>query len=195
MAPSDAVLGFRPHTYWTAAVALAGPAEAPRVLVRRRIVFAEGAERSVYHQAAEAPAGSAPALLERVRAATTAKARREIARLVADLAADGVRVRRAVTAAASAKLPARIEDIVASHSRIHTAEGSFYRDVVAAACAAAGLEVVRVEERELLALVCDLLACDRTALASRLQAMGRALGPPWSVDQKLATQAAWLQLA
>ena len=32
-APSLAVLGFRPHTYWTAVVALAGRADAPHVIV------------------------------------------------------------------------------------------------------------------------------------------------------------------
>ena len=50
--PDAAVLGFRPHTYWTAVVALAGPLAAPRVILRQKMVFAAGEERLAYHQAA-----------------------------------------------------------------------------------------------------------------------------------------------
>ena len=60
-AQTIAVLGFRPHTYWTAVVAVAGEADAPQVIERRRIVFASGDERSVFHQAAEAPPARASA--------------------------------------------------------------------------------------------------------------------------------------
>jgi hypothetical protein len=191
--PSIAVLGFRPHTYWTSAVALSGPLDAPRVLERRRVVFAAGKERSVYHQA-EADPARGPALLAEVRAATEANAAREIGALVADLQRDGLAVSLAATAAASAKLPDRLADILRSHALMHTAEGSFYRDVVAAACASVGLEVERVVERELAAQVGDRLGVGASAVEARLKIMGAALGPPWSEDFKLATLAAWLHL-
>ncbi len=189
-----AVLGFRPHTYWTAVVALAGEAQAPRVLHRRRIVFAEGGERFAYHQAAETDLDRAAALIEAVRAATVANAAREVGQLVSDLAAGGVTVRLAATPAGTAKLPDALEDILHAHSRIHAAEGTFYRDVVAAGCAGVGLEVRRVVERELPALVCDRIDIKPAELEARLKAMGAALGPPWSEDYKLATQAAWICL-
>ena len=123
-----------------------------------------------------------------------ANAVREIAALIADLQQDGVTVRVAVTAAASGKLPERLEDILRAHSRIHAAEGDFYRDVVAAACETVGLEVHRVVERDLPALTGALLRLDRAALDGRLKQMGAELGPPWSEDYKLATQAAWIRL-
>lgn len=191
--PSIAVLGFRPHTYWTSAVALAGSLDEPRVLERRRVVFAAGSERSVYHQA-EADPARGPALLAEVRAATETNAAREIGALVADLQRDGLGIRCAATAAATAKLPERLEDILRSHAMMHTAEGSFYRDVVAAACASVGLQVERVVERELSALVGDRLGVNPAAVEARLKTMGAALGPPWSEDYKLATLAAWLHL-
>lgn len=191
--PTSAVLGFRPHTYWTAAVALAGPADSPQVIERRKIAFAAGDERFVYHQAAEAPE-EAEALLTTVRASTCANAVREIAALIADLQLAGLEVRIAVTAASSAKLPPRLADIITSHSRIHAAEGSFYRDVVAKACAAAGLEVRRPVERDLPRLVAGRLGLDEGGLDARLKAMGVALGPPWGEDQKLAALAAWTGL-
>ena len=193
-APTFAVLGFRPHTYWTAVVALEGPAETPRVLERRRIVFADGDERFAYHQAAETDLAGAATLIDAVRAATVANAEREIGAVLADLRRGGVSVRLAATPAGTAKLPDALEDILHAHSRIHAAEGTFYRDVVAAGCAGAGLEVRRVVERELPALVCDLIDIKPAELDARLKAMGVALGPPWSEDYKLATQAAWICL-
>ena len=192
--PSLAVLGFRPHTYWTAVVALAGEPDAPRLIERRRIDFAAGEERLVYHRAAEVSLAEAESLLVKVRTATEANAAREIGALLADLRRPGVLPRLAVVLAGIAKLPERLEDILRFHARMHAAEGIFYRDVVAQACHAVGLEVRRVVERELPALVGDLLGVKAFELHARLKDMGVAHGPPWSEDYRLATQAAWLHL-
>ncbi len=188
-----AVLGFRPHTYWTAAVALAGPADAPRVLARHKIVFAAGAERSVYHQAAEAPEGEAERLIERVRASVTANAWAGIGALQELLAKDGVVVRTAVVPTGGRTLPA-LAEIARVHTLQHAAEGEFYRDAVADGCGGLGMAVGRPVERELAALVADRLGESREALQARLKAMGAALGSPWSEDQRLATLAAWTGL-
>ena len=192
--PSIAVLGFRPHTYWTAVVALTGPPDAPQVLERRRIVFAIGHERFAYHQAEAMDLAAGEAFIETVRTATRANAAREIQAFLADLQRDGVTVRSAVTAAATAKAPDSLQAILRSHALMHAAEGSFYRDVVADACAALGLEVHRVAERDMPRLVCSLLHVDAPTLDARLKAIGQALGPPWSEDYRLATEAAWAQL-
>jgi hypothetical protein len=191
--PVFAVLGFRPHTYWTAVVALTGQPDAPRVIERRRITFAAGEERFVYHQAA-ADSAKAASLIDGVRAATEANAGREIGTLLADLRRDGVSIRIAVVPAGMAQLPDKLEDVLRAHTRMHAAEGVFYRDVVAQACRVTGLEVRRVVERELTALVCDLLGVKAPALEARLKEVGAELGPPWSEDYRLATQAAWLHL-
>jgi hypothetical protein len=190
-APTFAVLGFRPHTYWTAVAALAGRPKSARVIERRRIVFANGDERFVYHQAAEADPARREAMIEGVRAATVANAAREIATLIADLQRDGVGVRFAATSAASVQRPATLDEVLAAHSRIHAAEGNFYRDVVASACEAVGLRARRVVERDLPGQVAALLGVPAPALAARLKTMGAELGPPWSEDYRLATQAAW----
>ncbi|HXQ11254.1 MAG TPA: hypothetical protein VN805_09710 [Caulobacteraceae bacterium] len=188
------VLGFRPHTYWTAAVALAGSADAPEVVERRRITFATGDERMVYHRAAEVPAAEAPALVAQVRSAVEVHASQAVKAMVADLARAGRRVRAAVVPTAGLKLPGRIEDIVRVHARMHAAEGELYRDIVADACAGLGLKVHRVVERELFALASDRVGTSEAVLKMRLQAIGAALGPPWSEDQKLAMLAALIHL-
>ncbi len=192
--PQAAVLGFRPHTYWTAVVALAGPASAPRVLAREKIVFATGAERLIYHQAAEAAAERAAPMIEANRVVTEANTARALRGILDRLKGAGTEARLAVVPKGTAKLPDDLADILSVHTRMHAAEGVFYRDVVAAACATLGLEVERAVERELPALVGDVLGVDETTVQSRLKLMGAELGAPWSVDQRLATLAAWLHL-
>jgi hypothetical protein len=192
--PSFAVLGFRPHTYWTSAVALAGPADAPRVIERRRITFATGPERSVFHRAEQTDLATARVLIEEVRAATEANAARDIGALVEDLKRDSVSVLIAVVPESMNKLPEALEDIMKMHARMLATTGNFYRAVVATACARVGLQVHRAVERELPALAGDLLGVNIAAVDARLKIMGAALGPPWSEDYKLATLAAWLHL-
>ena len=188
------MLGFRPHTYWTAAVALAGSIEAPEVVERRRITFASGDERNVYHHAAEIPPADAPALVERVRVAVRANIGAGVGAFLSELRRDGWTVRAAVAPTGGLRLPERIEDIVRVHARMHAAEGELYRDLVADACRDLGLVVHREVERELIPLACDRIGTSEAALKTRLQAMGAKLGPPWSEDQKLATLAALLHL-
>lgn len=192
--PGVAVLGFRPHTYWTAVAAVGGTVDAPQVLERRRLTFAGEAERFIYHQAAEGELALAPARIETARTACIAKAAAEIRAVLADLAREGVTVRAAVVPAATAKLPEALADILASHARIHSAEGSFSRDAIAAACEAAGLAVRREVERELPALAADLLGVAPPQLSACLKSMGVSLGPPWGEDFKLCVIAAWLHL-
>ena len=194
MSPSVAVLGFRPHTYWTAVVALTGDPDAPQVVERRRVVFAIDLERFIYHQAAEADPAQAVAMIAGARAATEANAAHEIATLIAELQLIDLDVRAAVAPAGTAKVPGTLSDILRSHSAIHAAEGNFYRDVVAAACQAVGLQVHRVFERDLPGLVAARLGVYGAELDARLKAMGAALGPPWSEDYRLATLAAWSHL-
>ena len=190
--PLLAVLGFRPHPYWTAAVALTGPADAPRLLERRRIDFAAGDERSVYHRVETMAADAARDWIARVWAACEADARRGVGDLVKDLGEADVALGVAVVPVGRGKPLDKLENILSSHSHMHAAEGDFYRGVVASACTNLGLEVRRAVERDLAGAVAKLLGGE--APDARLKAMGAALGPPWTEDQKLATLAAWSAL-
>jgi hypothetical protein len=185
-------LGFRPHTYWTAAVALAGPRDAPRVIERRRIDFAAGDERHVYHHVEGMAPDEATKWIAKTRVAVLGNTQRGVDAFVKDLAASGLEPAAAIVPVGRKKAPDRLEDVLKSHSQIHAAEGDFYRAVVAEACAALGLEVRRVVERDLPALVSALI--EAPPIEARLRAMGQTLGPPWTEDQKLATLAAWSAL-
>jgi hypothetical protein len=166
-------LGFRTHSGWAAAVAVAGSIEQPVVLERRRIAIARG-PRQPYHAAEPLDFAPAEALIGKCRkealelaAAAVEELRREFGALCA-----GVLVGR------PRPLPP-LADILKSHAAIHTAEGVFYREVMIDVCGRCGLRVVRVPEADMTARVASL----------------PKLGPPWTVDEKLATLAAAVSLS
>jgi hypothetical protein len=189
-----AVLGFRPHTYWTAAVALAGPVEAPQVLERRKLTFASGDEKFVYHQAETQTLEAAAANIDQVRGAVTGHVAQAVGELIAELESGGFRVSSAVAPKGAAKVPADLAGIIASHAAMHAAEGHFYRDAVVLGCEALGLSTHRILEKALKKTVAERLEADEAAVDEALKTMGATLGPPWSEDFKLATLAAWTRL-
>ena len=105
MSGRTAVLGFRPHTYWTAAVALAGDVAAPEVLMRRRIDFASGDERGVYHHVEGMPGDEAQAWIDQVWAAVEANCRRGLGALLEELGKTGVTLGVAVVPIARNRPP------------------------------------------------------------------------------------------
>jgi hypothetical protein len=192
--PETAVIGLRPHTCWTAAVVLAGPAHAPRVLERRRIVFAEGAERFVFHSAVKLELAAARGLIETVRGRTESNAKRGLTDLLESLERMGAAAALAVAPVGRGPPPGDLEAILRSRALMRAAEGRFYRDVLADACRRLGLEVARPAEHELGPLLAGRLGIGEPALETRVRELGATLGPPWSQDQRLAAQAAWLHL-
>jgi hypothetical protein len=83
--------------------------------------------------------------------------------------------------------------VLASHALIHAAEGEFYRDAVARACARANIGVARMRERDIEGWAAARIG--EAQLKTALAAFGKALGPPWTADEKRATMVAWLVLA
>jgi hypothetical protein len=90
---------------------------------------------------------------------------------------------RACGVVAKAGTMSELDVVLASHPRIHTSEGIFYRDVITEAAKAAGVRSRVVAPSEL------------DAKDPRLTDVGRAVGKPWNQDWKLAALAAWRVLA
>lgn len=187
-----AAFGFRTHTGWAAAVVAAPGC---KVLERRRIVFEPKATRFIYHRAAELSLKDAIALINSARQETVSAAQREIAQLIQALVRQGAKLEAACVPGGNAKIPEALAEILGAHSRIHAAEGAFYRNALADACAQLELTVVRAAERDLASIAARDLSCGEDELRKRLLALGKPLGPPWGEDQKLATLAALIALA
>jgi hypothetical protein len=161
-------LGVSPHTGWAACVVVGGSLAKPEVVANELIEILGDSERFCFHMAETMERADAAEWIANARRKAIANATRALAPLVAKGA--GVCAIVAKTGDAG-----KLDEILASHPRIHTAEGCFYRDVVRQACS-----------------VPVRLFAPSSLDASRV---GKLAAPPWGKDQKLAALAAWSAIA
>ena len=160
----ECAIGITVHTGWGACVVVGGSLRKPEIIGNTVIELLDGTERFCYHRAAEMKAASVPEWLGRVRARALAQARSALAPLLTSA------VRAGAIVAKDGVLP-DLETALATHMRIHLAEGLFYRDVFREACR---------------------IPCRTTPPASLdVTTVGKMDTKPWSRDQKLAALAAW----
>jgi hypothetical protein len=195
VAGPEATLGFRAHSGWAALVAVAGEAGEPAVVVRRRVELVRRSPRQPFHAAEGRPFASAEDLVRRAEDEATSLAGRAVEEAVEELRAGGHAPSAAgLLLAAGRPLPG-LPEILASHALIHAAEGALFRDALRRASRRCGLRLVEVSERELEDRAARSLRRPVTAIRARLAEWGRALGPPWTQDEKRAALVAWVALA
>ncbi len=193
-----AAVGLRAHSGWAALVALGGPADSPSVVSRRRLEMEDGSlagARQPYHAAEELELRAAQALLARCAGQAELLAWRSLHEVVDGLAAGGHRVVAGVVLMAANRPLPPLRAILASHALIHTADGEHFRAALRAAAARGGLAVSGVAERDVYENAAKALGLEEDVLIQRVAAFRKAVGPPWTQDEKLAAAAAWLALA
>jgi hypothetical protein len=176
-------------------VALGGAVEKPAVLLRRRIELAQKVPRQPFHAAEGRPFKQAEALIRRSTDESRTLASRAVQEARAELKSGGYDAGGfGLLLAAGRPLPV-LEQILASHALIHAAEGELYREALRDASREFGLSLTEVKEKELLDRAPRTLRLSSAELNRRLGEWGRAVGPPWRQDEKLATLVAWMALA
>ena len=191
-----AAIGFRAHSGWAALVVLAGPPRSPVVLDRRRVeLTTPGIPRQPFHAAENLPLLQAEKLIRRSETIAVDLAREALRAYLHDLRPRVHQVVAGGIVLASGRPLPHLASVLASHALIHTAEGELFRNALARACASCRLPVHRVPERELFDRASSVLRIPEGKLRTRLLALGRELGPPWTQDQKFAALIAWLALA
>jgi len=180
-------------------MAVAGNAAAAEILKRSRIDIvdrtAAGAVQP-YHfaqgqplAAAERHLANCAASSERLAFEGLHKAADEIRQSKAEI--DGC----AILMASGRPLP-ELSKILGSHPLIHTAEGEFFRQAFWRAAKRLKIQVTGFRERDLEQQARDVFGDAAAAEVDKTVAnLGKAIGPPWTADQKLATLAALLLLA
>jgi len=183
-----ASLGLRAHSGWAAMVAVSGGS----AILRLRIdITGPGiGAKQPYHAAEEMKLSQAQAFLKRTEKAAVAMAAAAVKGAIATLAGQGYRVAGAAVLLGAGKPLPDVAKILAAHPLIHTAEGVFFREVLRRACEHCGLAVTGIKEREVLEQCAGALGVPVVELQTRLSAMGKKLGPPWTQDEKLSTAAA-----
>ncbi|HEY1709695.1 MAG TPA: hypothetical protein VGG10_15610 [Rhizomicrobium sp.] len=193
-----AAIGFRAHSGWACAILLAGSKTAPDILDRRRVALYDPAiagSKQPFHHAEPMPFARGEAFIARCTRSSDALASVALRELRTVAEKNGVEIATCgITTASGRPLP-DLRSILASHTLIHAAEGEFNRDRLANACESAKVAVARVKERDVADWLAARLNLTDTALKTQLSVWGKALGPPWTADEKLATMAAWLALA
>lgn len=157
-------LGISVHTGWAACVVVGGSMRKPVIAANEIIDILGDDERFCFHMAAEMKAAEAAKWIARTREKALANARRALAPLLMkDVVACAIVAKNAD--------PGELDKVLASHSRIHAAEGCFYRDVLRDACSVA-VQIVPPSTLD-------------------VSTIGKLAPPPWGKDQKLAALAAW----
>lgn len=180
-----AALGFRAHSGWAAAVAVAGTQEHPIIVDRHRIVTADPAipgSRQPYHAAERLGLDQAEPLLCQCRDSSRLLALHAVSAMVTQLNRENFTVAGSGIVFASGRALPELATILRSHALIHTAEGEFFREILVHASEHCSLLVTRINERELR---------DEVKV---LNALGKSIGPPWTQDQKLASLAAFVAI-
>ena len=193
----SAALGFRAHSGWAVAVAVTGSRTGPIVLERRRIEIADAAipgSKQPYHSARELDIRKADELIRRCRNRSEALAAGAIDAMLVQLTEKHRMAGCGILVASGRPLP-DLEAILRSHALIHTAEGEFFREVLASASERRSLPVRRIKEREVWDRGVEVFHLESETLQQQIEDLGRSLGPPWRQDEKLASLAAWIALA
>jgi hypothetical protein len=191
-------VGFRVHSGWAAVVVLCGPWETPVVVERRKIQLVETftySFRQPYHTAEKMLREDAIKFIRGVQSEAKRLALSSLRALQKDLAEADFKIAGGTLLLASGRALPRLEQILASHALIHTADGELFRAGLRAACGRCNLPLEGIREKELFAMASKALCVQPAVLKRRVAAFGKALGPPWSQDEKFAALGAWLTLA
>ncbi len=192
-----AAVGFRVHSGWTALVAVALEKGQPIVLSRQRLQLVEIFSykfRQPFHTGEKLPFAEAGRFIAKVRAEAERLADRALHTLQQELQQRGYQLDRAGLLLASGRELPELEKILKSHALIHTADGELFREALAHASVARGIQVVQTKERDLLELCAKTFSLDPEKLLRQVTDLGKPFGAPWSQDEKFATLAAWLAL-
>jgi hypothetical protein len=194
----QAAVGFRVHSGWAAFVAVSLDKGWPVVLARQRVHLVETYTyefRQPYHTAEKMPLGDAREFVVRMQAEARRLAHRALRELASRTQEQGVELTRFGLLLASGRPLPELEKILASHALIHTADGELFREAILHASARCGLRGTCLRERELLEQAGQAFHRKPAALLRQVTELGRALGSPWTQEEKFATLAAWLALS
>jgi hypothetical protein len=157
-------MGISIHTGWGACVVVGGSLLKPEIVANEVIEILEDSERFCFHVAADMKRAAAEKWIARVREKAVVNARRALSHL----AAQGVSICAVVAKEGDT---GDLGAVLASHPRIHAAEGFFYRDVLRDACPVP-IRIVSPSSLD-------------------PSKVGKFAAAPWGRDQKLAALAAW----
>jgi hypothetical protein len=172
-----------------------GTIEEPRIRGRRRLTLVPSEDEAYtqpYHVAASLGAERGRGIVERCAAHAEQLAIDGLRGLADEIAP--MRLTSCAILTAKRTEPLDLEKTLRSHAFIHAAEGLLFREAIARAAVACGLELHVVAESDALATAAAAWNRKPGDIEKRLTDLRRTVGAPWTRDEKLATLAALLAL-
>lgn len=188
------VLGIAEHNGWAEFVVVGASGNAPVVRSRERVQLRERSlpSQPYHHEALAMPLAEAQDLVDRVTRAVAANARAALADVQSRHGAGTLVMQESPFV----RLPGTLAEVLESWHLTCAADGMMYREGLADAAAALGLDVVRYPRRsDPIALAADALEVSRERVDALLRELGRPLGKPWRKEHRLAAAAALWVLA
>lgn len=188
-------LGLKAHSGWAALVTLGTQDDHYLVVDRRRIELVEQTwAKQPYHAAEGLKSDVARDLVMRGVKSAHRVALRELREVVKR---EQKRSNKVVACAVLVTDPMpgwSVDEILAVHFRMHKAEGVLFRDALCDGAKRAGVQLVEIHEKKLLADGAKVFNCSEEELTQTIVALGKSVGPPWGKDQKEAGLAAMIAL-
>src|SRR5580692_5117652 len=188
-------IGFRVKTGRATAIVMAGPASAPRVLSRKSLQLFDPAipeSHQPFHAELELPPADSARVVPIALKAVERVALSALRELVGEVQPGLGSIVGISLVAGSATDP---ESIRNPHMRAHAREGQLFPHALAAAARTMGIPSATMVEAEVFASAAAKLGKSPDAIKIAVTEMGRAVGKPWSAEEKCAAAAAWITLA
>jgi hypothetical protein len=188
-------IGFRVKTGRATAVVMAGPASAPRVLSRKSLQLFDPAipeSHQPFHAEIELPAADSARVVPIALRAVERVALSVLRELVGEIQPGLGSIVGIALVAGSATDP---ESIRNPHMRAHAREGQFFPQALAAAAKVMRIPAITIVESEVFISAAARLGKTPDAIKIAITELGRAIGKPWSAEEKAAAAAAWIALA
>ena len=188
-------IGLRVKTGRATAVVMTGPASAPRVLSRKSLQLWDPAvpeSHQPWHAEFELPADESARVVPKALEAVERVALSALRELVGEVQTGQGAILGISLVAGSATDP---ESIRNPHMRAHAREGQLFPHALAAAARTMGIPAVTMVESEVFASAAAKLGKSPDAVKVAVTELGRAVGKPWSAEEKCAAAAAWITLA
>ncbi|MYD69363.1 MAG: hypothetical protein F4W89_01265 [Acidobacteria bacterium] len=189
MSGTEVVIGATDHYARAELVALGLEDGAPVFLDRRRVQLIDRSLPSApyHHEALEMDLEAATALINRVRRSVAQHATASISTMLASYCAQTL----ILPASPYESLPDSLEEVLSSRTLTLAADGMLYREFLAEAGAALGMEIRRYPRRtDPTRLAAEAMGVDVARVNSLIARFGREAGTPWRKDHKLGAAAA-----
>jgi hypothetical protein len=148
-----------------------------------------------YHAAEELDLPLAEKLIRRLQESSGRLALRAVKGAISEVAKSGHDVVACGILLASGRPLGTLSDTLASHAKIHTADGEHFREAIARAAQECGFGMTKARERDVWETAAGKMKVPLETFQTRIAAIGKTLGPPWRADEKLAAAVGCLALA